>query len=87
MVGTIAKATPLNNNNRHTSCHCTHIYMYQLLFCLEYVWSQEEPVNNGPWTFIAPRLRKQLGINVSCESWSSVMSAAAGSECLLLNLN
>ena len=35
------------------------------LFIKEYIWSQEEPVNMGPWSFIEPRYRKQLGIDVS----------------------
>ena len=32
---------------------------------VEFVWSQEEPANMGAWSFIEPRLRRQLGINVS----------------------
>ena len=32
---------------------------------LEFVWSQEEPANMGTWTFVEPRFRKQLGLQVS----------------------
>ena len=31
----------------------------------EFVWAQEEPENMGPWSFVEPRFRKQLGIQVS----------------------
>lgn len=31
---------------------------------LEWVWSQEEPANKGPWTFIQPRFAQQLGCKV-----------------------
>ncbi|XP_017261614.1 probable 2-oxoglutarate dehydrogenase E1 component DHKTD1, mitochondrial isoform X3 [Kryptolebias marmoratus] len=27
----------------------------------EFIWSQEEPQNMGPWSFVAPRFEKQLG--------------------------
>lgn len=32
---------------------------------IEFIWSQEEPENMGPWTFIQPRFAKQLGYQVS----------------------
>ena len=32
----------------------------------EFIWSQEEPQNMGPWSFIEPRFRRQLG----CKVWS-----------------
>lgn len=35
-----------------------------LVLVIEFVWSQEEPANMGAWTFIEPRFRKQLGVNV-----------------------
>lgn len=31
----------------------------------EFVWSQEEPRNQGCWTFVAPRFRNLLGVDVS----------------------
>ena len=31
---------------------------------LEYIWAQEEAQNMGAWSFVEPRLRKQLGIEV-----------------------
>lgn len=30
----------------------------------EFVWSQEEPQNMGPWSFVAPRFEKQLACKV-----------------------
>ena len=36
----------------------------------EFVWSQEEPQNMGPWPFVAPRFERQLACKVS----SSLMS-------------
>ena len=32
---------------------------------LEVIWSQEEPENMGPWSFVEPRFRRQLNCNVS----------------------
>lgn len=31
----------------------------------EFIWSQEEPENMGPWAFIQPRFAKQLGYQAS----------------------
>jgi hypothetical protein len=31
----------------------------------EFVWSQEEPQNMGPWPFVAPRFERQLACKVS----------------------
>lgn len=31
----------------------------------EFIWSQEEPQNMGPWSFVAPRFEKQLACKVS----------------------
>jgi len=33
---------------------------------IEYIWSQEEPVNKGPWTFVQPRITNLLGHKVHC---------------------
>lgn len=30
----------------------------------EFIWSQEEPQNMGPWSFVAPRFEKQLSCKV-----------------------
>ena len=35
-----------------------------LCLSLEFIWSQEEPQNMGPWGFVEPRFRKQLGCHV-----------------------
>ena len=32
---------------------------------IEFIWSQEEPENMGPWTFVQPRFAKQLGYQAS----------------------
>jgi len=29
-----------------------------------FTWSQEEPQNMGPWSFVSPRFEKQLGVKV-----------------------
>lgn len=34
----------------------------------EFIWSQEEPQNMGPWSFVAPRFEKQLSCKVSLVS-------------------
>eukprot|EP00731_Ephydatia_muelleri_P027943 Em0019g816a len=31
----------------------------------EFIWSQEEPQNMGPWSFVEPRFRRQLGCKLS----------------------
>lgn len=42
------------------------LYTYAVdTLALEFVWSQEEPENMGPWTFIQPRFAKQLGYQAS----------------------
>lgn len=33
---------------------------------LVFIWSQEEPQNMGPWSFVSPRFEKQLGLKVRC---------------------
>lgn len=33
-------------------------------FTSEFVWSQEEPQNMGPWSFVAPRFTKLLACKV-----------------------
>ncbi|XP_011402465.1 PREDICTED: probable 2-oxoglutarate dehydrogenase E1 component DHKTD1, mitochondrial [Amphimedon queenslandica] len=38
--------------------------LYKYKQVKEFVWSQEEPANMGVWSFIEPRMRKQLGINL-----------------------
>ena len=40
----------------------THTHTH--LLSLEFIWSQEEPQNMGPWGFVEPRFRKQLGCHV-----------------------
>ncbi|OXB57899.1 hypothetical protein ASZ78_006244 [Callipepla squamata] len=36
-----------------------------------FIWSQEEPQNMGPWSFVSPRFEKQLGVKVRCPPWCS----------------
>ncbi len=45
--------------------HLTHPTHTTHLTHTEFVWSQEEPENMGPWSFIAPRFRRLLGVDVS----------------------
>lgn len=40
----------------------------------EFVWSQEEPQNMGPWSFVAPRFEKQLNCKVSSVSGNVKLS-------------
>ena len=57
--------------------------------CSECVWSQEEPENMGPWPFVEPRFRKQLGVQVretpahppSSPSFSLSLSLSAVEVC------
>lgn len=39
----------------------------------EFVWSQEEPQNMGPWSFVAPRFEQQLACKVSSVSLNTVL--------------
>jgi 2-oxoglutarate dehydrogenase E1 component len=45
----------------------------------QYVWVQEEALNNGAWFFVEPRLR-EMGINVSVCARDASASPAVGSE-------
>lgn len=36
-----------------------------LFSSIEFIWSQEEPQNMGPWSFVAPRFEKQLACKVN----------------------
>lgn len=36
------------------------------MYPLAFIWSQEEPQNMGPWSFVSPRFEKQVGIKVRC---------------------
>lgn len=44
----------------------------------EFVWSQEEPENMGPWAFINPRFRKQLGVELRLVSREACAATAVG---------
>ncbi|XP_040199327.1 probable 2-oxoglutarate dehydrogenase E1 component DHKTD1, mitochondrial isoform X1 [Rana temporaria] len=44
----------------------------------DFVWSQEEPQNMGPWTFIAPRFEKQLGCKLRLISRPALPAPAVG---------
>ena len=42
-----------------------HVWCFNNLgLHVEYIWSQEEPQNMGPWGFVEPRFRRQLGYKV-----------------------
>uniref|UniRef100_H3DF05 2-oxoadipate dehydrogenase complex component E1 n=1 Tax=Tetraodon nigroviridis TaxID=99883 RepID=H3DF05_TETNG len=44
----------------------------------EFVWSQEEPQNMGPWTFVAPRFEKQLACKLRLVSRPALPAPAVG---------
>ncbi|XP_053572446.1 2-oxoadipate dehydrogenase complex component E1 [Bombina bombina] len=44
----------------------------------DFIWSQEEPQNMGPWTFIAPRIEKQLGYKLRLASRPALPAPAVG---------
>ena len=46
----------------------------------EWVWVQEESQNMGAWTFVAPRLRELLGVDVSYVGRDASASPATGSK-------
>ncbi|XP_026523430.1 probable 2-oxoglutarate dehydrogenase E1 component DHKTD1, mitochondrial [Notechis scutatus] len=43
-----------------------------------FVWSQEEPQNMGPWTFVSPRFEKQLACKLSLVSRPALPAPAVG---------
>ncbi|CAN9498842.1 unnamed protein product [Ophioblennius macclurei] len=44
----------------------------------EFIWSQEEPQNMGPWSFVAPRFEKQLGCKLRLVSRPALPAPAVG---------
>ncbi|KAM9854670.1 2-oxoadipate dehydrogenase complex component E1 [Aulostomus maculatus] len=44
----------------------------------EFVWSQEEPQNMGPWSFVAPRFEKQLACRLRLVSRPALPAPAVG---------
>jgi 2-oxoglutarate dehydrogenase E1 component len=46
----------------------------------EWVWAQEESQNMGAWTFVAPRLRELLNVNVEYVGRDASASPATGSH-------
>ncbi|XP_012735817.2 probable 2-oxoglutarate dehydrogenase E1 component DHKTD1, mitochondrial [Fundulus heteroclitus] len=44
----------------------------------EFVWSQEEPQNMGPWSFVAPRFEKQLACKLRLASRPALPAPAVG---------
>ncbi|XP_008281470.1 2-oxoadipate dehydrogenase complex component E1 [Stegastes partitus] len=44
----------------------------------EFVWSQEEPQNMGPWSFVAPRFEKQLACKLQLVSRPALPAPAVG---------
>ena len=51
------------------------VYYNELSLCFstEFVWSQEEPQNMGPWSFVAPRFENQLACKVS-RVWNNTIN-------------
>ncbi|XP_063164221.1 2-oxoadipate dehydrogenase complex component E1 [Candoia aspera] len=43
-----------------------------------FIWSQEEPQNMGPWTFLSPRFQKQLACKVCLVSRPALPAPAVG---------
>ncbi|XP_034390808.1 probable 2-oxoglutarate dehydrogenase E1 component DHKTD1, mitochondrial [Cyclopterus lumpus] len=44
----------------------------------DFVWSQEEPQNMGPWSFVAPRFEKQLACKLQLVSRPALPAPAVG---------
>ncbi|XP_019737357.1 2-oxoadipate dehydrogenase complex component E1 [Hippocampus comes] len=44
----------------------------------EFIWSQEEPQNMGPWSFVAPRFEKQLSCKLRLVSRPALPAPAVG---------
>lgn len=44
----------------------------------EWIWSQEEPVNKGPWSFIQPRFDQQLNCKLSVVSRKPSAASSVG---------
>ncbi|KAJ8002641.1 hypothetical protein DPEC_G00161000 [Dallia pectoralis] len=44
----------------------------------EFVWSQEEPQNMGPWSFVAPRFERQLACKLRLVSRPALPAPAVG---------
>ncbi|XP_056273665.1 2-oxoadipate dehydrogenase complex component E1 isoform X1 [Pseudoliparis swirei] len=44
----------------------------------DFVWSQEEPQNMGPWSFVAPRFEKQLACKLRLVSRPALPAPAVG---------
>lgn len=44
----------------------------------EFIWSQEEPQNMGPWSFVAPRFEKQLACKLRVVSRPALPAPAVG---------
>ncbi|XP_029472672.1 probable 2-oxoglutarate dehydrogenase E1 component DHKTD1, mitochondrial [Rhinatrema bivittatum] len=44
----------------------------------EFIWSQEEPQNMGPWSFVAPRFEKQLACKLRLVSRPPLPAPAVG---------
>ncbi|KAM9352617.1 2-oxoadipate dehydrogenase complex component E1 [Symphorus nematophorus] len=44
----------------------------------EFIWSQEEPQNMGPWSFVAPRFEKQLACKLRLVSRPALPAPAVG---------
>lgn len=63
-------------------CPFPSAYIHQQLTLFsnvkEFVWAQEEPENMGPWSFVEPRFRKQLGIQLQYAGRQAAAAPAVG---------
>ncbi|XP_062928837.1 2-oxoadipate dehydrogenase complex component E1 [Mobula hypostoma] len=54
------------------------LHMQRFKHAKEFVWSQEEPQNMGPWFFVSPRFEKQLGCKLKLASRPALPIPAVG---------
>ncbi|XP_059843281.1 2-oxoadipate dehydrogenase complex component E1 [Hypanus sabinus] len=54
------------------------LHMERFKHAKEFVWSQEEPQNMGPWFFVSPRFERQLGCKLKLVSRPALAVPAVG---------
>lgn len=52
--------------------------LHQYSSATEFIWSQEEPQNMGPWSYVAPRFEKQLACKLRLVSRPPLPAPAVG---------
>ncbi|XP_049578320.1 2-oxoadipate dehydrogenase complex component E1 [Syngnathus scovelli] len=58
--------------------HALRVELDKYANAKEFVWSQEEPQNMGPWSFVAPRFEKQLACKLRLASRPALAAPAVG---------